>query len=30
MKDAALKKANETLEGPFKRLIGKLNKVEVK
>jgi pseudoazurin len=30
MKDAALKKADETLQGPFRRLIGKLNKVEVK
>ncbi len=29
MKDAALAQAN-TLEGPFKRLIGKINKVEVK
>lgn len=29
-KDAALKKADETLQGPFRRLIGKLNKIEVK
>lgn len=30
MKDAAKKKAMETLEGPFKRVIGKINKIEVK
>lgn len=30
MKDATLKKAGETLQGPFRRLIGKLNKIEVK
>lgn len=30
MKDAAKKKAMETLEGPFKRIIGKINKIEVK
>ena len=30
MKDASKKKAMETLEGPFKRIIGKINKVEVK
>lgn len=30
MKDAALKKADETLQGPFLRLKGALNKVEVK
>lgn len=30
MKDAALKTADATLEGPFRRLIGKLNKVEIK
>ena len=30
MKDAALKDATENLQGPFKRLIGKINKVEVK
>jgi plastocyanin len=30
MKDAAMKQANEILEGPFKRLIGKISKVEVK
>ena len=30
MKDATLKKADETLQGPFRRLIGMLNKVEVK
>jgi len=29
-KDATLKKADETLQGPFRRLIGKLNKIEVK
>ncbi len=30
MKDAALGTADATLEGPFRRLIGKLNNVEVK
>ena len=30
MKDAAMKNAMENLEGPFKRLIGKIKKVEVK
>ena len=30
MKDAAMKTASETLEGPFKRIIGKIKKVEVK
>ncbi|HSR62430.1 MAG TPA: plastocyanin/azurin family copper-binding protein [Gammaproteobacteria bacterium] len=29
MKEAALQKARDTLEGPFRRLIGKLIKVEV-
>ena len=29
MKDAAMKQAMETLEGPFRRLIGKLKKVKV-
>ena len=30
MKDAAMKTAMDTLEGPFRRLIGKLKKVQVK
>ena len=30
MKDAAKKKAMETLEGPYKRIIGKINKIEIK
>jgi plastocyanin len=30
MKDAAMKDAMDNLEGPFKRLIGKIKKVEVK
>ena len=30
VKDAAMKTATETLEGPFRRLIGKIKKVEVK
>ena len=30
MKDAAMKDATENLQGPFKRLIGKIKKVEVK
>lgn len=30
MKDATKKKAMETLQGPFKRIIGKINKIEVK
>jgi len=30
MKDAAVKTAEETLEGPFRRLIGAIKKVEVK
>jgi len=30
MKDAAMKQAMDTLEGPFRRLIGKIKKVQVK
>lgn len=30
MKDAAMKTAMDTLEGPFRRVIGKIKKVEVK
>lgn len=30
MKDAAMKKGQDTLEGPFRRVLGSINKVEIK